>query len=80
MVKKYDIENADLTLAGHTHGGQIRLPLIGALRVPSDFGNKYSYGLINENDKKMIVTKGVGTSILPIRFNCFPEIVLIEFK
>lgn len=71
--------NVFLTLAGHTHGGQIRIPMIGALIVPSDFGNKYSYGLVNENDKSMIITKGIGTSILPVRFCCFPEILVINF-
>lgn len=73
----------NLTLAGHTHGGQIRLPFIGALIVPSQFGNKYAMGLIEEKSdnktKKMIVTKGIGTSIIPVRFNCIPEIVVIEF-
>ena len=74
----------NLTLAGHTHGGQIRLPFIGALVVPSQFGNKYAMGLIEEkegnNIKKMIVTKGIGTSIIPVRFNCIPEIVVIDFE
>ena len=70
----------NLTLAGHTHGGQVRLPIIGALVVPSCYGNLYSQGLIIEKNKKMIVTKGIGNSILPIRFNCIPEIVFIEFN
>lgn len=71
--------DVNLTLAGHTHGGQVRLPLLGALIVPSDYGNKYSSGLIEEKGKKMIVTNGIGVSILPIRFNCPPEVVVIEF-
>jgi len=71
--------DVNLTLAGHTHGGQVRLPLLGALIVPSDYGNKYSSGLIEEKGKKMIVTNGIGVSILPIRFNCPPEIVVLEF-
>lgn len=73
-------QNVNLTLAGHTHGGQIRIPFIGAVVTASDYGNKYTLGLIKENNKKMITTKGIGTSILPIRFNCMPEIVLIEFE
>ena len=72
-------DNIFLTLAGHTHGGQIRLPFIGALIIPSEYGEKYAKGLIKENNKTMIVTKGIGTSILPLRFNCPPEIVVIEF-
>ena len=72
-------EKVNLTLAGHVHGGQVRLPFIGATIIPSEYGNKYSQGLIIENERKMIVTKGIGTSILPIRFNCLPEIVVINF-
>lgn len=71
--------DVNLTLAGHTHGGQVRLPLLGALIVPSDYGNKYSAGYIEEKGKKLIVTRGIGVSILPMRFNCVPEIVVIEF-
>jgi len=73
-------QNVDLTLSGHVHGGQVRLPFLGAIIVPSEYGDKYSYGLIKENNKKMIITSGIGTSILNIRFNCKPEIVVIEFK
>jgi len=70
----------NLTLAGHVHGGQVRLPFIGATIIPSKYGNKYAQGLIKENNKKMIVTRGIGNSILNIRFNCIPEIVVIEFE
>jgi predicted MPP superfamily phosphohydrolase len=70
----------DLTLAGHTHGGQINIPFIGPLVVPSRYGAKYAQGLIERNDKTMFVTKGIGTSILPVRFNCSPEIVVIDFN
>lgn len=70
----------NLTLAGHVHGGQVRLPFIGAIIIPSQYGNRYAQGLIEEDGKKMIVTKGIGNSILNIRFNCVPEIVVIEFE
>ncbi len=72
--------NVKLTLAGHVHGGQIRIPFIGALIIPSKYGDKYSHGLIEEDGQRMIVTKGIGTSILPVRFNCAPEVVVINFK
>lgn len=67
----------ELTLAGHTHGGQVvpGKPLV----VPSKYGVKYAYGLFDADDKKMFVSRGLGTSILPVRLNCFPEIVVIEF-
>lgn len=69
--------NVNLTLAGHLHGGQVRLNK--ALIVPSIYGDKYANGFLNDNGKKIYTTKGLGTSILPIRFNCPPEIVVIEF-
>ncbi len=73
-------ERVNLTLAGHTHGGQVVLPFIGPLIVPSKFGAKYASGYFDEQGRKMIVTKGIGTSILPLRFNCNPEIIVIEFE
>ena len=73
-------ENVNLTLAGHTHGGQVRIPLIGPIFTASRYGDKYAKGYIEENEKKMIVSTGIGTSIFPIRFNCLPEIIIIEFK
>ena len=71
--------NVNLTLAGHTHGGQVRLPIIGPIFTASNYGNKYAIGLVEENGKKLITTRGIGVSILPFRFNCLPEIVVIEF-
>ncbi len=69
----------NLTLAGHTHGGQVILPVLGALVVPSEYGDKYLAGFIEEKGKRLIVSRGIGVSVLPIRFNCPPEIVVIEF-
>ena len=77
---KVSSEDASLILAGHTHGGQIRLPLLGPLFTASIYGDKYAKGLIKEKGKTIITTTGIGTSILPIRFNCPPEIVVIEFE
>lgn len=69
-----------LVLAGHLHGGQIVFPFLKPLIIPSKYGTKYSYGLFEENDKKMFVSKGLGTSTLALRFNCLPEIVVIDFS
>jgi predicted MPP superfamily phosphohydrolase len=66
-----------LTLAGHTHGGQIRLPLIWPLFVPSKYGARYAYGHIVEDNRHLIVSGGLGTSILPARLGVPPEIVHI---
>jgi predicted MPP superfamily phosphohydrolase len=67
-----------LTLAAHTHGGQVNLPIIGRLIVPSRYGQKYAAGHIEENGKQMFVTTGIGTSIIPVRFRVPPEIVLLK--
>ena len=66
-----------LTIAGHTHGGQVALPIIGRPIVPSDFGERYAAGHIIEGPKHLFVTTGVGTSILPVRFRVPPEISLL---
>lgn len=72
-----------LTLAGHTHGGQVRI--FGyAPRVPSIYGNRYAYGHIIEREaasgaeKNLIVSGGLGNSVLPVRFGIPPEIVIVE--
>lgn len=66
-----------LTLSGHTHGGQVRLfghtPI-----VPSRYGSRFAYGHIIEDNRHLIVSAGLGCSILPVRFGSPPEIVLIE--
>ena len=66
-----------LTLAGHTHGGQVRLPGLGTPVVPSRFGRRYAAGLVAEDGKRLFVTPGLGTSILPVRFGVPPEISLL---
>jgi predicted MPP superfamily phosphohydrolase len=66
-----------LTLAGHTHGGQVNLPLIGRSIVPSEFDQRYAIGHIEENGHHLFVTPGIGTSILPVRFRVPPEISVI---
>jgi predicted MPP superfamily phosphohydrolase len=64
-----------LTFAGHTHGGQIRVPLIWKFFVPSKYGARYAYGHVVENDRHLIVSGGLGTSIIPARLGVPPEIV-----
>lgn len=67
----------NLTLAAHTHGGQVNLPFVGRLVVPSQYGQRYAAGLVKENGKTMFVTTGVGTSIIPVRFRVPPEIAVL---
>jgi uncharacterized protein len=67
-----------LTLAGHTHGGQCAFPIVGRPIVPSTFGQRYAYGHIIETARHLVVTSGIGTSILPVRFRVPPEILIIK--
>jgi uncharacterized protein len=69
-----------LTLAGHTHGGQVRLPFFGPPVVPSRYGQRYAAGLVVEGGRTMFVTSGVGTSILPVRAGVPPEIVILTLN
>jgi predicted MPP superfamily phosphohydrolase len=70
-------DHVALTLCGHTHGGQICIPGYGPLLVPSRFGTRYAYGHIVEGGRHLIVSGGLGTSGLPVRFGVPPEIVTI---
>lgn len=67
-----------LTLAGHTHCGQIRLPLVGALRTMSRYGQRYACGLVRENGRTLIVSAALGTSLLPLRLGAVPDVWLIR--
>jgi predicted MPP superfamily phosphohydrolase len=69
----------DLMLAGHSHGGQVRLPIVGALhRV--DGGKKYIQGYFRLGKMQLYVNRGIGTVGLPFRLNCPPEITLFTLK
>jgi predicted MPP superfamily phosphohydrolase len=69
-----------LMLAAHTHGGQVNLPFVGRLIVPSSYGQRYAAGIVREEGKTMFVTTGVGTSIIPVRFRVPPEIVVLTVE
>ena len=73
-------QRVQLLLAGHTHGGQVRLPVIGTVVQPSNFGQRYVRGHVFENNHHLFVTTGIGTSIIPVRFGVAPEIVLLTIK
>lgn len=72
-------ERMDLVLAGHTHGGQICLPVIGALRLPPGSG-KYVSGEYREGKTLMYVNRGIGTTIIPARLFCRPELTLFKLR
>lgn len=69
-----------LTLVGHTHCGQVALPFVGAVYVPSRYGTRYACGVYHEGRKTMIVSAGVGTSALPFRMLAPPDIWLITIR
>jgi predicted MPP superfamily phosphohydrolase len=68
-----------LMLSGHTHGGQVRLPFVGALELPT-MGKKYVEGLFRLGDMHLYVNRGIGTIGLPFRLNCPPEITLFTLR
>ena len=71
----------DLVFSGHAHGGQFRLPFVGGIVAPNQgFFPKYDDGRYDEENTTMIVSRGVGNSIIPIRFNNRPEIVVVQLK
>lgn len=70
-------ERVSLTLAGHTHGGQLRLPGIPPVWTPSRYGARFAYGHIVERGRHMIVSGGLGCSKVPLRFGVPPEILRI---
>ena len=77
----YRRNNIDLILSGHAHGGQFRLPLIGGLIAPNQgLFPEYTAGIYEEVGTRMIVSKGLGNSMIPIRFNNHAEIIFIELQ
>lgn len=70
-------ERVSLTLAGHTHGGQIRPPLIPPFWTPSEYGARFAYGHIVERGRHLIVSGGLGCSNVPLRLNMPPEILRV---
>ena len=73
-------DRPSLTLAGHTHGGQVCLPWIGCPVVPSYYGRRFVAGHVVEGGRHLFVTSGVGTSIFPVRFGVPPEVVFLTLR
>jgi predicted MPP superfamily phosphohydrolase len=73
-------ERVALTVSGHTHGGQIRMPFAGPVVVPSQYGRRFAYGHIVEEDRHLVVSGGLGCSVIPVRFLAPPEIVLARIS
>ncbi len=74
------LHRVDLMLSGHTHGGQVHIPFLGSPPNGSDFGERYLGGLCQGPACPVIVSRGVGTSFMPIRFRVPPEVGLITLR
>ena len=78
LFDTYVEKKIDLILTGHAHGGQIRIPFIGGIIAPNQgFFPKYTSGVIEKNKTTMVVSRGIGNSIIPLRINNRPELVVI---
>ena len=81
FFEEYAEGGADLVFSGHAHGGQFRLPFIGGLMAPDQgLFPKYDAGLYRDGNTSMVVSRGLGNSIIPFRINNRPEIILVELK
>ena len=81
LFDTYVNHNIDLVLSGHAHGGQFRLPFIGGMVAPNQgLFPEYDAGIYTEGNTNMLVSRGIGNSILPFRINNRPEVILIELQ
>lgn len=79
--KQYVDVGADLVLTGHAHGGQVRIPFLGGLVAPNQgFFPEYTAGVYTEECTSMIVSRGLGNSVIPIRVNNIPELVIVRLQ
>lgn len=79
LFDTYVASGVDLVFSGHAHGGQFRLPFLGGVVAPNQgLFPKYDSGLFTQGDTNMLVSRGIGNSIIPIRFNNRPEIIVVE--
>ncbi len=81
LFPEYKNTDIDLVFSGHAHGGQFRLPFVGGIIAPEQgLFPKYDAGIFAENNTTMIVSRGLGNSIIPVRINNSPEVVVVILK
>ncbi len=81
LFPAYAAHGADLTLAGHTHGGQVRLPGLGGVIAPSQgLFPPYDSGVYRWGQAVMVISRGLGNSLFPVRVNNRPEVILLQLN
>ncbi|MBQ8624203.1 MAG: metallophosphoesterase [Oscillospiraceae bacterium] len=81
LIDKYSALGADLVFSGHVHGGQVRIPFLGGLLSSERvFFPKYYQGVHQVNDTTLVISRGLGNSIIPIRINNRPELVVVTLS
>lgn len=81
LINMYAKENIDLVFSGHAHGGQIRLPLLGGLIAPNQgFFPKYTEGIHKLHSTSLVISRGLGNSLAPLRIFNPPEMVVVTLS
>lgn len=81
LISNYANKNLDIVFSGHAHGGQFRLPFIGGLYAPNQgFNPTYTSGLYREQNTTMLVSRGLGNSVIPIRIFNRPELIVVTLS
>ena len=70
--------SADVVFSGHCHAGQIRLPILGPIIVPSIYGRRFNHGHFAVNGTHLFVASGIGTAYPPVRIYCQPDIFIVD--
>jgi uncharacterized protein len=79
-IRQAVTHGTDFVLSGHTHGGQVRLPLVGSVRGRSKLGERFVEGWNRLDGTQIYVNRGIGKSVVPLRFNCPPEIAYLKLR
>ena len=79
LFETYAQNNVDLVFSGHAHGGQFRIPFVGGIVAPNQgLFPEYDAGMYTEGNTNMVVSRGIGNSVIPFRLNNRPEVILVE--
>lgn len=78
-IYRLSAEGVTAVFAGHYHAGQIRVPLLGPLVMPSVYGRRFDHGHFMVNGTRLFVTAGIGTTTLPLRIHCQPDVFIVDF-